>query len=144
MRLVTYTFRGTTRTGAMLDDHDVVDLSRAETLRLTQAGDESPQGRAAFNVSPEMLAFLRAGVDLQGCRMRATNQSVVLLLLAVFSRAIFASLSSARKALLMCERCGRGRAFKSQFAQNLTGPVGSISGALALLHQLQRQGRILQ
>src|SRR5437016_688621 len=61
MRLVTYTFRGTTRTGAMLNDHDVIDLSRAETLRLTQAGDESPQGRAAFNVPPEMVAFLRAG-----------------------------------------------------------------------------------
>jgi len=61
MRLVTYTFRGTTRTGAMHGDHDVVDLNRAEMLRLRQAGDELPEARAAFNVPPDMLALLRAG-----------------------------------------------------------------------------------
>ena len=61
MRLVTYTFRGTTRTGAMLGENDVVDLNRAETLRLNQTGAESPEIRAAFNVPTDMLAFLRAG-----------------------------------------------------------------------------------
>ena len=49
MRLVTYTFRGTTRTGAMLDEHDVVDLNRAETFRLRQAGNESPEGRTPWS-----------------------------------------------------------------------------------------------
>src|SRR5437762_4453435 len=63
MRLVTYTFRGTSRTGAMLDDNDVVDLNRAEALRLRQAGDQSPDVRAAFNVPPDMLSFLRGGED---------------------------------------------------------------------------------
>src|SRR6266545_3199084 len=61
MRLVTYTFRGATRTGAMLGENEVVDLNRAETLRLRQAGDEAAETRAAFHVPSNMLAFLRAG-----------------------------------------------------------------------------------
>jgi len=54
VRLVTYTARGTTRLGAMLDDVDVVDLNRACARDRTRA-------IADFLVPPEMLAFLAGG-----------------------------------------------------------------------------------
>jgi 2-keto-4-pentenoate hydratase/2-oxohepta-3-ene-1,7-dioic acid hydratase in catechol pathway len=54
MRLVTYTFRGTTRLGAMVGDDDVVDLNRA--CALARGG-----AVADLLVPAEMLGFLRAG-----------------------------------------------------------------------------------
>ena len=61
MHLVTYTFRGTTRLGAMLGEDTVVDLNRACTLDRTARGEERAQAMADFLVPPDMLAFLRGG-----------------------------------------------------------------------------------
>jgi 2-keto-4-pentenoate hydratase/2-oxohepta-3-ene-1,7-dioic acid hydratase in catechol pathway len=49
MRLVTYTFRGTTRLGAMNGDNEVIDLARAGTLR------------GASAVPDDMISLLRGG-----------------------------------------------------------------------------------
>lgn len=48
MRLVTYTFRGTSRAGAMIDDDHVIDLARASA----DGGDPLPS---------DLLSLLRAG-----------------------------------------------------------------------------------
>lgn len=61
MRLVTYTFRGTTRLGALADEAHVVDLNRAEALRLARAGSPRAPEAADARVPPEMLALLRLG-----------------------------------------------------------------------------------
>jgi 2-keto-4-pentenoate hydratase/2-oxohepta-3-ene-1,7-dioic acid hydratase in catechol pathway len=61
MRLVTYTFRGTTRLGALVGDHDVVDLNRACALDRADRGERRAQALADFLVPSDMLAFLRAG-----------------------------------------------------------------------------------
>jgi len=61
MRLVTYTHRGTTRLGAMLAQHAVVDLNRACALHRAERGEERARALADFLVPPDMLAFLRAG-----------------------------------------------------------------------------------
>src|SRR5881398_2996170 len=58
MRLVTYTFRGTTRLGALVDDAEVVDLNRACALH---RGERRARALADFLVPPDMLAFLQAG-----------------------------------------------------------------------------------
>jgi len=61
MRLVTYTFRGATRLGAMLGEREVLDLNRACALQ--RAGRAAERGRAIadFLVPPDMLRFLDAG-----------------------------------------------------------------------------------
>src|SRR4029077_7753132 len=61
MRLVTYTYRGTTRLGAMLGDDAVVDLNRACALHRAERGEERARTLADFLVPRDMLAFLRAG-----------------------------------------------------------------------------------
>ncbi|HEY8489395.1 MAG TPA: fumarylacetoacetate hydrolase family protein, partial [Dehalococcoidia bacterium] len=63
MRLVTYTFRGTTRLGALADGDCVVDLNRAEALRLARAGSWRAQAAADAAVPPDMLALLRLGEE---------------------------------------------------------------------------------
>jgi len=52
MRLVTYSFRGTSRLGAMSGDGEVIDLNRAEALRPGQSGEAG---------AADMLALLRGG-----------------------------------------------------------------------------------
>lgn len=61
MRLVTYTFRGTTRLGALLGDVDVVDLNRACALHRADRGERRAQAIADFLVPADMMAFLAAG-----------------------------------------------------------------------------------
>jgi 2-keto-4-pentenoate hydratase/2-oxohepta-3-ene-1,7-dioic acid hydratase in catechol pathway len=61
MRLVTYTFRGTTRLGAMLGDAAVVDLNRACALHRAGRGERRAQALADFLVPADMLSFLQAG-----------------------------------------------------------------------------------
>src|SRR5438552_11252865 len=61
MRLGTYTFRGTTRLGALVSDAEVVDLNRACALHRAERGEERAHVLADFLVPPDMLAFLRAG-----------------------------------------------------------------------------------
>ena len=61
MRLVTYTFRGTTRLGAMLGDTEVIDLNRACELHRAERGERRAQALADFLVPSGMLAFLQAG-----------------------------------------------------------------------------------
>ncbi len=61
MRLVTYTFRGTTRLGALVGDSEVVDLNRACALHRAERGERRARALADFLVPPDMLAFLRAG-----------------------------------------------------------------------------------
>jgi 2-keto-4-pentenoate hydratase/2-oxohepta-3-ene-1,7-dioic acid hydratase in catechol pathway len=61
MRLVTYTLRGISRLGAVLDDVGVVDLNRACALHRAERDAERARALADFLVPPDMLAFLRAG-----------------------------------------------------------------------------------
>lgn len=61
MRLVTYSFRGTTRIGAMSGDKDVIDLNRAAATALRHAGHYDGQSHADQTVPPDMLALLRGG-----------------------------------------------------------------------------------
>jgi len=61
MRLVTYTFRGTTRLGALVGDAEVVDLNRACALHRAERGERRAWALADFLVPPDMLAFLQAG-----------------------------------------------------------------------------------
>jgi len=61
MRLVTYTFRGTTRLGALAGDAGVVDLNRACALHRAERGERRARVLADFLVPPGMLAFLQAG-----------------------------------------------------------------------------------
>jgi 2-keto-4-pentenoate hydratase/2-oxohepta-3-ene-1,7-dioic acid hydratase in catechol pathway len=70
MKLVTYTFRGTTRLGALLhrdggeggfDDATVVDLNRACALHRADRGERRARALADFLVPPDMRAFLEAG-----------------------------------------------------------------------------------
>src|SRR2546428_9298421 len=61
MRLVTYTFRGTTRLGALVGDAEVVDLNRACALHRAERGERRARALAAFLVPPDRRAFLRAG-----------------------------------------------------------------------------------
>src|SRR5207247_2494280 len=61
MRLVTYTFRGTTRLGALVSDAEVVDLNRACALHRAERGERRARVLADFLVPPDMLAILQAG-----------------------------------------------------------------------------------
>ena len=61
MRLVTYTFRGTTRLGALVGDAEVVDLNRACALHRAERGERRARALADFLVPPDMPAFLQAG-----------------------------------------------------------------------------------
>ena len=61
MRLVTYTFRGTTRLGALAGDAEVVDLNRACALHRAERGERRARALADFLVPPDMAAFLQAG-----------------------------------------------------------------------------------
>ncbi|HYR95853.1 MAG TPA: fumarylacetoacetate hydrolase family protein [Candidatus Binatus sp.] len=65
MRLVTYTFRGTTRLGAVLGDRTagdtVVDLNRACALHRAERGERRARALADFLVPSDMLSFLQAG-----------------------------------------------------------------------------------
>jgi len=61
MRLVTYTFRGTTRLGAMLGERQVIDLNRACALHRAGHDERRRRTLADFLVPPEMAAFLQAG-----------------------------------------------------------------------------------
>jgi len=61
MRLVTYTFRGTTRLGALAADGVVVDLNRVCALQRSERGERRAQALADFLIPPDMLAFLQAG-----------------------------------------------------------------------------------
>jgi acylpyruvate hydrolase len=60
MKLATYTFRGTTRLGAVLADGAVVDLNRACAAE-RRTGAARGRVLADFLVPPAMLAFLDAG-----------------------------------------------------------------------------------
>jgi 2-keto-4-pentenoate hydratase/2-oxohepta-3-ene-1,7-dioic acid hydratase in catechol pathway len=61
VRLVTYTFRGTTRLGALLGEDRVVDLNRACARVSAERGDPRPKTTADYLVPPDMRAFLEAG-----------------------------------------------------------------------------------
>jgi 2-keto-4-pentenoate hydratase/2-oxohepta-3-ene-1,7-dioic acid hydratase in catechol pathway len=61
MRLVTYTFRGTTRLGALLGDDDVIDLNRACALHRADRGERRARAIADFLVPADMTGFLAAG-----------------------------------------------------------------------------------
>jgi 2-keto-4-pentenoate hydratase/2-oxohepta-3-ene-1,7-dioic acid hydratase in catechol pathway len=61
MRLVTYTFRGTTRLGALHGDAAVIDLNRACAWQRAERGEARARVLADFLVPPHMLAFLDAG-----------------------------------------------------------------------------------
>jgi 2-keto-4-pentenoate hydratase/2-oxohepta-3-ene-1,7-dioic acid hydratase in catechol pathway len=61
MRLVTYTFRGTTRLGAVVSDAEVVDLNRACALHRAERGERRARALADFLVPADMPAFLAAG-----------------------------------------------------------------------------------
>jgi len=61
MRLVTYTFRGTMRLGALVGDAEVVDLNRACALHRAERGKRRARALADFLVPTDMLAFLQAG-----------------------------------------------------------------------------------
>jgi acylpyruvate hydrolase len=61
VRLVTYTFRGTTRLGAARNAVEVVDLNRAAAAAAALRGDPRPQATADYLVPPDMRAFLAAG-----------------------------------------------------------------------------------
>ena len=61
MRLVTYTFRGTTRLGALVGDDRVIDLNRACALHRAARDAERARALADFLVPADMLAFLAAG-----------------------------------------------------------------------------------
>lgn len=58
LKLVTYSFDGDTRIGAVVDDA-VVDLNRAYRALLAQQGDPRPRAMADAIVPPAMVAFLR-------------------------------------------------------------------------------------
>jgi 2-keto-4-pentenoate hydratase/2-oxohepta-3-ene-1,7-dioic acid hydratase in catechol pathway len=60
MKLVTYTFRGTTRLGAVAGDGAIVDLNRACAAE-RRAGATRGRVLADFLVPPAMLPFLDAG-----------------------------------------------------------------------------------
>src|SRR5256885_6963537 len=61
MRLVTYTFRGTTRLGALVGDAEVADLTRACALHRAEGGERGARALADFLAPPDMLASLQAG-----------------------------------------------------------------------------------
>ena len=61
MRLVTYTFRGTTRLGAMIGETALIDLNRACALHRAERDERRARALADFLVPPDMLAFLQAG-----------------------------------------------------------------------------------
>jgi acylpyruvate hydrolase len=61
MRLVTYTFRGSSRLGAMAGDGEVIDLNRAYALHLRGRGEPRARERADAIVPPDMLSFLEGG-----------------------------------------------------------------------------------
>ena len=61
MRLVTYTFRGTTRLGALTGDRQVIDLNRACAVHRADRGEQRAAALADFLVPSDMLAFLQAG-----------------------------------------------------------------------------------
>ncbi len=56
-KLVTYSFRGQVRLGAVADGH-VIDLNRAYALMLQEQGTPRAEARAAALVPPEIVAFL--------------------------------------------------------------------------------------
>jgi acylpyruvate hydrolase len=68
MRLVTYSFRGTRRLGAMANQREVIDLNRAAVLGLARTGDRAAQERADQTVPSDMLALLRGGDALDAAR----------------------------------------------------------------------------
>lgn len=57
LRLVTYTYQGETRIGAVTDDR-VIDLNRAYEALLTERGDPRPKAMALAIVPPEMVGLL--------------------------------------------------------------------------------------
>jgi len=61
VRLVTYTFRGTTRLGALTGQGHIIDLNRACAHHRADRGGARASTLADFLVPPDMLAFLRAG-----------------------------------------------------------------------------------
>jgi hypothetical protein len=61
MRLMTYTFRGTTRLGALLGDGDVIDLNRACALHRADRGERRARAIADFLVPADMMGFLASG-----------------------------------------------------------------------------------
>jgi acylpyruvate hydrolase len=61
MRLITYSFRGTTRAGALLDDNTVVDLNRALAAHLRSQGRAAPEAMAAALLPPDMVRLLERG-----------------------------------------------------------------------------------
>src|SRR2546429_8625342 len=66
MRLVTYTFRGTTRLGALVGDAEVVDLNRACALHRAERGERRARALADFLLPPDMAALLPAGGPAPG------------------------------------------------------------------------------
>src|SRR5262245_61032497 len=61
MRLLTFTFRGTTRLGAMSSEGDVIDLNRAEAMLLKTAGEARATELSEMRLPSDMVAFLRGG-----------------------------------------------------------------------------------
>lgn len=78
MRLVTYSFRGTTRVGAMSGDKDVIDLNRAAALALRQAGHYDGQSHADQTVPSDMIGLLRGGESSMEAARAALNFGVQL------------------------------------------------------------------
>src|SRR2546422_424034 len=78
MRLVTYTFRGTTRLGALVGDAEVVDLNRACALHRAERGERRARALADFLVPPDMLAFLQAGDPAMDAERGAATASGLL------------------------------------------------------------------
>jgi len=74
MRLVTFTFRGATRLGAMLDDADVVDLARAaERFRLARVPDNMI---ALLEGGDPAMAAARAALDAVAARMSRSRDAL--------------------------------------------------------------------
>lgn len=63
MRLVTYSFRGWRRVGALLGEDGLVDLARAHAAVLRERGVDAAAGRGAALVPADMVGLLARGDD---------------------------------------------------------------------------------
>src|SRR3990172_621070 len=69
-RLVTYSFRGEARLGALVDG-GVIDLNRAYALMLKERGKERAEAFATAMVPPDMVEFLRGQQESRDAALEA-------------------------------------------------------------------------